>query len=132
MLPFKNLSSKEENLFFCDGMMDAILNHLAKIQDLHVTSRTSVERYRNTQLGLPSIAKELNVNYILEGTVQQYGDQMRIIAQLIELPTDKHLWSKQYDKALTMENILNIQNEFCIIRNNSNKAKEVVTIKNTV
>ena len=111
VLPFKNLSNNQENQYFGDGMTDAILDYLARIKDLRVTSRTSVDKYRNTELTAPQIAEELNVNYVLEGTIQQYGDKMRIIAQLIELPSDNHIWSKQYDESLTLENILNIQKE---------------------
>lgn len=111
VLPFRNLSDHDKNRHFGDGMMDAILDHLSRIESLRVTSRTSAEKYRNTELTLPQIAKNLNVKYVLEGTVQQYGDKMRIIAQLIELPADRHLWSKQYDESLTLENILNIQKE---------------------
>ena len=111
VLPFKNLSDNQENQYFGDGMTDAILDNLARIKDLRITSRTTVDKYRATELSAPQIAKELNVNYVLEGTVQQYGDKMRIIAQLIELPADKHIWSKQYDESLTPENILNIQKE---------------------
>ena len=111
VLPFKNLSDNEENRYFGDGMTDAILDYLARIKDLRVTSRTSVDKYRNTKLTSPEIAEELNVSYVLEGTIQQYGDKMKIIAQLIELPSDNHIWSKQYDESLTLENILNIQKE---------------------
>lgn len=111
VLPFKNLSDDAKNQYFGDGMTDAILDHLARIKGINVTSRTSVDKYKSTELGLPEIAEELNVNYILEGTVQQYGEEMRIIAQLIELPSDKHLWSKQYDVSFNLEDILKVQKE---------------------
>ena len=110
VLPFKNLSSDNENQYFADGVMDAILNKLAAVEDLKVTSRTSVEKYRNnTENSLTEIAEELNVNYILEGSGQKYGNEIRITAQLIKASTDNHIWSQEYTRKF--EYVLQLQNE---------------------
>ena len=97
VLPFHNDSSNEENLYFCNGMVDEILNSLQKISELEVKSRTSVEKYRNPTRNLKIIAKELDVNYILEGSVRKSGEDVRINAQLINAQTGNHLWSETYD-----------------------------------
>ncbi len=97
VLPFHNDSSNEENLYFCNGMVDEILNSLQKISELEVKSRTSIEKYRNPSRNLKIIAKELDVNYILEGSVRKSGEDIRIIAQLINAQTGNHLWSETYD-----------------------------------
>jgi len=97
VLPFHNDSSNEENLYFCNGMVEEILNSLQKISELEVKSRTSVEKYRNPSRNLKLIAKELDVNYILEGSVRKSGDDLRITSQLINAQTGNHLWSETYD-----------------------------------
>ena len=101
ILPFKNLSPEEDNQYFSDGMMDAILNNLSKLSDLQVVSRTSTEKYRETNLAIPTIGQELDVSYILEGSVQRYGDNVRILVQLVDASVDKQLWSESYDRELT-------------------------------
>ena len=98
VLPFRNDSPNEENLYFCNGIMEGILDHLAKIPELTVISRTSVEQYRENPPSIVEIARELNVNYIVEGSVLRIGDRVRISAQLINALEDKHLWSDQFDK----------------------------------
>jgi TolB-like protein len=98
VLPFRNDSPNNENVYFCNGMMEGILDHLSKIPDLSVVSRTSVEQYRDDPPSVVEIAKKLGVNYILEGSVLRIGDQAKISAQLIYAPEDRHLWSKQFDK----------------------------------
>ncbi len=98
VLPFRNDSPNEEHLYFCNGIMEGILDHLAKIPELTVISRTSVEQYRENPPSIAEIARELNVNYILEGSVLRIGDRAKISAQLIYAPEDKHLWSEQFDK----------------------------------
>jgi TolB-like protein len=101
VLPFNNLSNDPEQEYFSDGMVDAILDHLFKVGELKVISRTSTMRYKKTQLSLKEIAHELGVSAILEGSVQKIGNNVRITAQLIDTRTDTHLWSGAYDKALT-------------------------------
>ena len=101
VLPFDNLSNDPEQEYFSDGMVDAILDHLFKVGELKVISRTSTMRYKKTQLSLKEIAHELGVSAILEGSVQKIGNNVRITAQLIDTRTDTHLWSGTYDKTLT-------------------------------
>lgn len=109
VLPFKNLSGSEDNLYFSDGVMEAILNNLSRIKDLKVVSRTSVERYRNQNKSIREIAQELEVANILEGSVQRIGDDVRITAQLISAENDEHLWADNYDRQL--EDIFSLQSE---------------------
>jgi TolB-like protein len=101
VLPFNNLSNDPDQEYFSDGMVDAILDHLFKVGELKVISRTSSMRYKNTQLTLKEIANELGVSAILEGSVQKIGNNVRITAQLIDTKTDTHLWSGAYDKNLS-------------------------------
>ncbi len=101
VLPFKNMSGDKDQTYFSDGMMDEILNQLVKIGDLKVSSRTSSMQYRDSKLSLKDIAAELSVANVLEGSVQKSGDRVRIIVQLIDAATDKHLWSESYDKNLS-------------------------------
>lgn len=110
VLPFRNDSPNKENLYFCNGIMEGILDHLAKIPELTVISSTSVEQYRENPPSITEIAKELNVNYILEGSVLRIGDRAQITAQLIYAPDDKHLWSDKYDK-----NIINVETVFIVL-----------------
>lgn len=109
VLPFDNLSTDDDAEIFRDGMTEDILTYLAKIKDLHVISRTSVMKYKNTKKTIPEIAKELGVSYILEGSIRKYGDKVRVTAQLIEATGDDHLWAENYDKTLT--DIFSIQTE---------------------
>jgi len=109
VLPFVNMSGDPDQLYFSDGIMDAILNHLTKIKDLKVISRTSVMQYRDMKKTIPQIAQELGVAYILTGGVQRFEDQVRINAQLVEAQTDKQVWSENYDRKFT--NIFAIQSE---------------------
>lgn len=100
VLPFQNLSTDPDQLHFADGMTDALITHLAQIQSLKVISRTSVMSYRNVQRPIPKIGEELQVDAIVEGSVLRAGDQVRITAQLIHAPTDRHLWAATYDGGL--------------------------------
>ena len=111
VLPLANRSAREEDQYFADGMHDDLLTQLAKIASLKVISRTSVMRYRDTELSIPEIAQQLGVNAILEGGVQRSGDQVRINMQLIETETDEHLWAETYDRQMTTENLFAIQSE---------------------
>jgi TolB-like protein len=100
VLPFTNMSNDPDQEYFSDGMMEEILNHLFKIGDLHVTSRTSVMRYKGTTKPITEIARELGVSTILEGSVRKSGDRVRITVQLIDGKSDKHLWAETYDRQL--------------------------------
>ena len=110
ILPFKNDSKDEENTYFINGLMEEILNNLQKIKDLRVISRTSVEQYRNQTKPIPEIAKELGVNYIVEGSGQKYGNSFRLRTQLIMAEHESHLWGESFQQKITnVEDIFNIQ-----------------------
>ncbi len=100
MLPLENLSGDASQNYFADGMTDELITDLAQISALRVISRTSVMVYKGARKPLPQIARELNVDAVVEGTVLRSGDQVRITAQLIEASTDKHLWSQSYEGEL--------------------------------
>jgi len=97
VLPLENLSGDAAQNYFADGMTDELITDLAQISALRVISRTSVMVYKGARKPLPQIARELNVDAVVEGTVLRSGDQVRITAQLIEASTDKHLWSQSYE-----------------------------------
>jgi TolB-like protein/DNA-binding winged helix-turn-helix (wHTH) protein/Flp pilus assembly protein TadD len=100
VLPLENLSGDASQSYFADGMTDELITDLAQISALRVISRTSVMVYKGARQPLPQIARELNVDAVVEGTVLRSGDQVRITAQLIEASTDKHLWSQSYEGEL--------------------------------
>src|SRR5579863_4764861 len=98
VLPLQNLSADPAQEYFSDGMTDALITDLAQIGSVKVISRTSSMQYKQTKKSLPEIARELNVDGIVEGTVQRSGDRVRITAQLIYGPSDKHLWANSYER----------------------------------
>lgn len=98
VLPFQNDSSDSSNIYIINGLMEAILNNLQKIEDLRVVSRTSVEKYRDRSKSIAEISNELDVNYFIEGSGQKLGEQILLTIQLIEAPKDKHLWSNRYNR----------------------------------
>ncbi len=100
VLPLENLSGDASQNYFSDGMTDELITDLAQISALRVISRTSVMVYKGARKPLPQIARELNVDAVVEGTVLRSGDQVRITAQLIDASTDKHLWSQSYQGEL--------------------------------
>jgi TolB-like protein/DNA-binding winged helix-turn-helix (wHTH) protein len=100
VLPLQNLSADPSQEYFSDGMTDALITNLAQIGSVKVISRTSMMRYKKTDKSLPEIARELNVDGIIEGTVQRSGDRVRITAQLIQGSSDKHLWANTYERDL--------------------------------
>jgi TolB-like protein len=109
VLPLANRSAREDDQYFADGMHDDLLTQLAKIASLKVISRTSVMRYRDTEMSIPEIAQQLGVTSILEGGVQRSGDHIRVNMQLIDAETDEHLWAETYDRQMTAENLFAIQ-----------------------
>ena len=111
VLPFTNMSSGEENQYFCDGMHDDLLTHLSQRASMKVISRTSVLRYRDTELPIPEIAGALGVSHILEGSFRRVDNQIRINVQLIDAVTDSHVWSEIYDQELNTENVFRFQTE---------------------
>ncbi len=100
VLPLENLSGDASQDYFADGMTDELITDLSQISALRVISRTSVMAYKGVRKPLPQIARELNVDAVVEGTVLRSGDQVRITAQLIDGSTDKHLWSQSYEGEL--------------------------------
>ncbi len=98
VLPLENLSGDPEQDYFVDGMTEALIAELAQIGALKVISRTSAMRYKHTDKSLPEIARELNVDAVVEGSVLHVGDRVRVTAQLIHAATDKHLWADTYDR----------------------------------
>ncbi len=109
VLPLENLSHDPEQEYFADGMTEELITDLAKISALRVISRTSVMRYRRTEKPLPQIARELNVDAVVEGSVERSGNRVRITAQLIQAATDKHLWAESYERDL--RDVLSLQDE---------------------
>ena len=109
VLPLANLSGDSQQDYFADGMTDALITTLAQIGALRVISRTSVMQYKGTRKPLPEIARELNVQVVLEGTVLRSANRVRIAAQLIDALTDTHLWAKTYESE--MRDILAVQSE---------------------
>jgi TolB-like protein/class 3 adenylate cyclase len=110
VLPFENLSEEKGNVYFADGVQDAILTDLAKIADLKVISRTSVMRYRSsTDRDLRQIAQQLGVAHVLEGSVQRSANRVRVSAQLIDARNDTHVWAEKYDRDLA--DVFAIQSE---------------------
>jgi TolB-like protein/DNA-binding winged helix-turn-helix (wHTH) protein/Flp pilus assembly protein TadD len=100
VLPLDNLSGDASQGYFADGMTDELITDLSQISALRVISRTSVMVYKGARKPLPQIARELNVDAVVEGTVLRSGDKVRITAQLIDASTDKHLWSQSYEGEL--------------------------------
>jgi TolB-like protein/DNA-binding winged helix-turn-helix (wHTH) protein/Flp pilus assembly protein TadD len=109
VLPLDNLSGDPSQEYFSDGMTEQLITDLAKINSLRVISRTSVMRYKGTKKGLPEIARELNVDAIIEGSVVRSGKRVRITAQLLHAPTDRHLWAETYERDLG--DVLRLQSE---------------------
>lgn len=100
VLPLENLSPDPDNAFFAAGIHEEILNHLAKLRNLNVISRTSVVRYADSDLSVPEIAAELNVGAVMEGSVRYADDRVLVTMQLIDPATDVHLWSESYNRDL--------------------------------
>jgi TolB-like protein len=100
VLPLESLSNDASRDYFADGMTDELISDLGQIRALRVISRTSVMAYKHARKPLPQIARELNVDAVVEGTVLRSGDRVRITAQLIEASTDKHLWWQSYEGEL--------------------------------
>jgi TolB-like protein/DNA-binding winged helix-turn-helix (wHTH) protein/Tfp pilus assembly protein PilF len=109
VLPLENLSGDKEQDYFADGMTDELITNLGKIGALRVISRTSVMQYRGAKRPLPEIARELNVDALVEGTVLRSGERVRITAQLVGVNPEKHLWAEAYERDL--RDVLALQDE---------------------
>ena len=114
VLPIRNDSPDKDNAYIINGFMEEILHKLTLIEDLEVVSRTSVEKYRDSDESIIEIGKELNVNYILEGSAQTIQGKTKIHLQLIDAHTDKHLWSQPYKQDLSLENMFEMQEEVAL------------------
>lgn len=110
VLPFLPFTDDRNDAYFADGLTEEILNSLAALPDLRVTSRTSAFQFRGRDLpSIPEIAQSLGVAHVMEGSVRRSGDQVRITVQLIRASDDVHLWSQTYDRA--MEDVFQIQED---------------------
>ncbi len=109
VLPFENMSGDPSQEYFADGVTDALITGLAQIGSLRVISRTSAMHYKGSHQALPEIARELNVDAVVEGSVVRSGDRVRITAQLVQTPADRHLWAKSYDRKIS--DILSLQGD---------------------
>ena len=109
VLPFVNMSGDAENEYFSDGISEEILNLLSKLPQLKVASRTSAFNFKGKEVSIPTVARELGVSTVLEGSVRRAGDHVRITAQLIDAESDSHLWSETYDRE--MKDVFAIQDD---------------------
>jgi len=109
VLPLKNLSDDREQDYFADGMTEALITDLGKVSALRVISRTSVMRYKDTKKPLPEIARELQVDALVEGSVARSGDRLRITANLIQASPEKHIWAETYERNLS--DVIALQND---------------------
>jgi adenylate cyclase len=109
VLPFVNMSNVADNEYFSDGIAGEILTLLTKLPQLKVASRTSSFSFKGRQVAIPTVARELGVSVVLEGSVRRAGDRVRITAQLIEAESDSYLWSETYDRE--MKDVFAIQDD---------------------
>ena len=107
VLPFKNLSSDADNEYFSDGLTEEIITDLSKVRSMKVISQTSAMLLKGTKKDLRTIGGELSVDYVLQGSVRRAGNNLRVMAQLIEVANDEHVWAEKY--AGTMEDVFEIQ-----------------------
>jgi TolB-like protein len=107
VLPFENLSADPDNAFFADGLTEELIAELSGVRTLRVISRTSAMHYKGTTQPLPVIARELNVQHVLEGSVRRAGTSLRITAQLIDATTEAHLWAERYSG--TLDDVFDLQ-----------------------
>ena len=109
VLPLQDLSGEPGQAFFAAGVHDTLITDLARIRGLRVTARASARRYAETTKSIREIARELNVDAVLTGSVARAGDRVRVTAQLIDAATENHLWTEQYDRAV--RDVLSLQSE---------------------
>jgi TolB-like protein len=112
VLPFADLSQNQDQEWFADGLAEEILNALARTPDLLISARTSTFAYKGTDKDIPTIAKELGVAHVLEGSVRRAGERIRVTAQLIRAADGFHLWSQNYDRDTT--DVIEIQEDLAI------------------
>jgi TolB-like protein/TPR repeat protein len=107
VLPFANISPEEGQEYFCDGMTEELITELSHVNELRVVSRNSAMTYKGTKKDTRTIGQELNVRYVLEGSVRKAGNSLRITAQLIDAPQDAHVWAEKYSG--TLDDVFDIQ-----------------------
>jgi TolB-like protein len=112
VLPFADLSQNQDQEWFADGLAEEILNALARTPDLLISARTSTFAYKGTDKDIPTIARELGVGHVLEGSVRRAGERIRVTAQLIRAADGFHLWSQNYDRDAT--DVIEIQEDLAI------------------
>jgi len=112
VLPLTNISENPQDEYFADGMTEELISQLAKIGRLNTIARTSVVKYKNTSLSVKEIGEELKVGTILDGSVRKVANTARITIRLIDVKTQEHLWSKEFDRKLN--NIFAIQTEIAL------------------
>ncbi len=125
VLPLVNISQNSEDDYFADGMTEELISQLAKISGLSVIARTSVMRYKNTEMNINEIGKELDVGTVLEGSVRKASGQTRVTVQLIDVETQEHLWVEEYDREL--KDIFDIQRDIALRIANEMKVQLVNT-----
>ena len=130
VLPFTNMSNDREQDYFSDGISEDILNHLTKIADLKVKSRTSTLQYKGTQKGITEIGDELAVGNVVEGSVRRVGDKIRVVVQLVDAKTDVRLWSESYDREV--KDVLALQSEIAIQIANALEARLTTTERDNI
>jgi TolB-like protein len=123
VLPFRNLSNDTTQIYFCDGFMEEILNNLQTVKSFTVRSRTSSDQYRDTKKSSTIIGNELNANYLVEGSVGNEGNNLKIWVQLIDSKADKHVWSNDYTRE--MKQIFSLQSE--IAKDIANQLKAILS-----
>ena len=109
VLPFENLGGDVQDDYFADGMTEELISSLSKINNLHVIARSSTIQYKKVAKSISDVGSELHVGSVIAGTVRKYGDKARVGVQLIDVATQEHIWSMEYDRS--MEDILSIQTE---------------------
>jgi TolB-like protein/Flp pilus assembly protein TadD len=122
VLPFDNLGGDLQDDYFADGMTEEMISSLSKINELHVIARSTTMQYKNTTKSIKDVGGELNVGSILAGTIRKYNDNARVAVQLIDVSTEEHVWSMEYDRK--MQDILSIQTE--IARHVANKLQVIL------
>jgi TolB-like protein len=123
VLPLENLSGDPSQEYFADGMTEELVTQLGKVSALRVISHTSVNRFKATKTPLQQIARELQVDAVVEGTVAREGNRVRVTTNLIQANPEKHLWAESYDRDL--RNVLDLQSE--IARTVADQIKITVT-----
>jgi len=111
VLPFENLSGVPSQEIFCDGITEEIINHLSLSPSLYVISRRTTSQYKGKTIDIRRLAEELEAHYILEGSIRTAGDHLRVSAQLLNAATAAVIWSENYDRKLTPENLIDVQDE---------------------